>query len=286
VGGTVIDLEDRLFSRKWMKMHDEGKLPRETRILEKPQDNSAQGAITLKVDILDRKWAAANPLEELLPPQRDWYELRIIVWEATEVALKDDSMFGGEGKSDVFCSITPRGSEEYEQQRTDTHFFSTGDAEFNWRMVWPIALPEKSPRLFLQVWDFDLIGANDAIGEAQLNLRALCDKAVKRGGAVKQESTWIPCTHPNYKEVQGRVRITMELLPRAEAIMKPAGKGRGAPNQNPFLPEPVRPNFFDGMGINFNFLNPFFLLRRYRNAVLLCCCCCVVVAVLVLVVMK
>ena len=27
-----------------------------------------------------------------------------------EVALKDDSMFGGEGKSDVFVSITPRGS--------------------------------------------------------------------------------------------------------------------------------------------------------------------------------
>ena len=126
-------------------------LPRETRVLEKNADASPQGAITVKVDILDRKFAIQNPMEEFLPPQKDLYELRVIVWEATEVALKDDSMFGGEGKSDVFCTITPRGGDEYEQQKTDTHFFSTGDAEFNWRMIWPIALPEKSPRLFLQV---------------------------------------------------------------------------------------------------------------------------------------
>ena len=28
--------------------------------------------------------------------------------------------------------------------------FSTGEAEFNWRMIWPIFLPEKVPRLFMQ----------------------------------------------------------------------------------------------------------------------------------------
>ncbi|KAL3916049.1 MAG: hypothetical protein SGPRY_006983 [Prymnesium sp.] len=48
IGGTTIDLEDRLFSRKWLKMHEEAKLPRETRLLAKPADQSPQGAITLK----------------------------------------------------------------------------------------------------------------------------------------------------------------------------------------------------------------------------------------------
>ena len=133
-----------------------------------------------------------------------------------------------------------------------------------------------SLELLPQVWDFDLIGANDAIGEAQLNLKSLCEKAIKRGGSVRQDSVWIPCTHPNYKEVQARVRLTMELVSRADAIMRPAGKGRGAPNMHPFLPDPVRPNFFDGLGINFNFLNPFYLLRKYRAC---CCCCCCCVAV-------
>ena len=183
------------------------------------------------------------------------------------------------GDSDGHCRLLSeryppwQGVEEYEIQKTDVHYFSQGDAEFNWRMTWPMALPEKSPRLFLQVWDHDLIGANDAIGEAQLNLRALCDKAVKRGGAARQEATWIPCTHPNFKEVQARVKITIELLPQAEKIMKPAGKGRSEPNAHPYLPEPVRPNFFDSIGLNLDFLNPFNLLKRYRMYVAACCCC-------------
>lgn len=67
--------------------------------------------------------------------------------------MKDDGLFGGKGTSDVYCTITPRGSgtSDYEMQKTDTHFFSKGDAEFNWRMIWPVFLPENKLRLFLQV---------------------------------------------------------------------------------------------------------------------------------------
>ena len=96
--------------------------------------------------------------------------MRVVVWEAKDVATKDGN------QSDVFITIQPRGEAEYEKQSTDTHWFSTGDAEFNWRMTWPVFLPEKAPRLFMQVWDYDLIGADDAIGEAELNLKALYDK--------------------------------------------------------------------------------------------------------------
>jgi len=99
---------------------------------------------------------------------------------------------------------------------------------------------------------------------------------------VRQDSVWIPCTHPNYKEVQARVRISMELVTRADAIIRPAGKGRGSPNMNPYLPDPVRPNFFDGLGINFNFLNPFYLLKKYRVCCAGCCCCIIAVGVLFL----
>ena len=71
--------------------------------------------------------------------------MRVVVWEAKDVATKDGN------QSDVFITIQPRGEAEYEKQSTDTHWFSTGDAEFNWRMIWPIFLPEKVPRLFMQV---------------------------------------------------------------------------------------------------------------------------------------
>jgi hypothetical protein len=50
-------------------------------------------------------------------------------------------------------------------------------------MTWPVFLPEKAPRLFMQVWDYDLIGADDAIGEAELNLKALYDKVSLLGSA-------------------------------------------------------------------------------------------------------
>eukprot|EP00966_Prymnesium_polylepis_P118742 2744680-Prymnesium_polylepis.1 len=69
----------------------------------------------------------------------------------------------------------------------------------------------------------------------------------------------------------------MELVTRADAIIRPAGKGRGSPNMNPYLPDPVRPNFFDGLGINFNFLNPFYLLKKYRVCCAGCCCCIIAV---------
>lgn len=45
------------------------------------------GFITLKVDILDRKFALANPMEELLPPQKDMFELRVIIWEVRGLAV-------------------------------------------------------------------------------------------------------------------------------------------------------------------------------------------------------
>ena len=104
------------------------------------------------------------------PPPPTQFEMRVVIWEAKDVATKDGN------QSDVFITIQPRGEDDYEKQSTDTHYYSPGDAEFNWRMTWPVFLPEKAPRLFMQVWDYDLIGADDAIGEAELNLKALYDK--------------------------------------------------------------------------------------------------------------
>ena len=188
-----------------------------------------------------------------------------------------ESFFGGGGTSDVFITIKPIGREQYSEQKTDIHHRSPGDAEFNWRMVWPIALPEKAPRLFLQVWDADLLSANDAIGEAQITLKPLCDKALRRGGNLKLENVMVPTTHPNFKGVQGTVRLTIELLPRGEALQRPVGQGREKPNQFPFLPEPIRPSLFDGLGIDLNFLNPFYFFKKYA----VCCCACLVIAVVV-----
>lgn len=51
--------------------------------------------------------------------------------------------------SDIFVVVYPEG---VEPQKTDVHYRSeNGEGMFNWRMVFPITLPFKTPRLKIQV---------------------------------------------------------------------------------------------------------------------------------------
>ena len=106
-------------------------------------------------------------------------------------------------------------------------------------------------------------------------------QALKKRAGQRIERQWVPCTHPNYVGVQARVCISIEVLTHAEALLRPAGKARDAPNENPHLDEPLRPGFFDSLGFNLNLLNPFLMFRKYfvRWCILL-----VVIGVLVLVI--
>ena len=274
LGKTVVDLEDRFFSEMWRTKQQNDELPKETRPLMNPGNLNAQGFLVCKIEILDKKHAVANPMVPIEPPTTDMFELRVIVWDAVDVKARDDSWFGGGGTSDVFIAVTPHGQQPYVMRRTDIHHRSPGDCEFNWRMVWQMALPEKSPRLFMQIWDADILSSNDAIGEAQLTLKPLCEQAVRRGGPVKRDNVLVRTTHPNYVGNQGTVRLTIELVPRYEAMQRPVGQGREKPNQHPFLADPVRPSFFDGLGIDFNLFNPMYFMRKY----FVCCCvCCIIV---------
>ena len=47
-----------------------------------------------------------GPVQALSPPKKEQFELRVIVWEAKDVATKDG------GQSDVFITIQPRGENE------------------------------------------------------------------------------------------------------------------------------------------------------------------------------
>ena len=128
-----------------------------------------------------------------------------------------------------------------------------------------------------QVWDQDVIGADDAIGEAELNLKAMLDKVLKKGQGAKQDGMWVATTHPNFKGVQARIRISIEVCTVAESIIRPAGNRRDAPNENPFLEMPIRPGLFDGLGLSFKFFNPFMMFKKFFMK---CCICCIIVGVI------
>ena len=90
IGGTLIDLEDRLFSPQWQQMQQAKTLPKETRTLTNPGTATAQGSIVLRIEILEDKFAIAHPMLELTPPVKEQFELRLIVWEARDVAITDE----------------------------------------------------------------------------------------------------------------------------------------------------------------------------------------------------
>ena len=70
-------------------------LPKEIRPLNNPGNVNNQGFLTCKVEILERKYAIANPMVPIDPPSYDMFDLRVVVWDAVDVKAKDESFFGG-----------------------------------------------------------------------------------------------------------------------------------------------------------------------------------------------
>ena len=96
------------------------------------------------------------------------------------------------------------------------------------------------PRFKVQLWDKDILTPNDAIGEANLNLKGLFKKAYKSQAKHSIGRQWVRLTHPNFEGDQGQVEMQIDLLTAAEARQFPAGLGRSDPNDHPYLPDPVR----------------------------------------------
>jgi len=274
IGMTKIDLEARYFSDEWRAMKLK---PCEFRTLWNPSSSSPQGQLKLWVDILTPEEAERTPVEDISPPSPLDYELRVIVWETKDVPFKDKNM------SDIFVTGYPEGQHP---QVTDTHWRSeNGIGLFNWRMKFPITVPNTNPRFKIQIWDKDYLSPDDAIAEANLNIRAFFNRAYKKKS--KRESLprqWLTLTHPTSKSSCGSVEVEFELLTLEESSRNPAGFGREEPDK---LPEPKRPE------TSFNIANPFNIgkiaskliwgqNKKKIMVVLGCTCCCIVVVVLLL----
>ncbi|ETO84330.1 hypothetical protein F444_01744 [Phytophthora nicotianae P1976] len=185
IGKTTIDLEDRLFDRRWQAM---GKMyetssrlrlkPLETRTLNIPTSRAPMGTVKLWVDILSPAQAHDYPAIDIsLPPPVDM-EMRVVVWKARNVPSFDTL----EDMNDLFFRCWMEGSD---YQETDIHWRAKkGKGSFNWRMKFPITLGHKQtntkiPYFHIQGWDKDVLSANDAIGEHTLDLGPYFRRAYK-----------------------------------------------------------------------------------------------------------
>lgn len=189
IGQTIIDLEDRWFSKQWSQLglgYQSEKLerlalkPLERRSLWTPLSSSSQGTLGLWLDIVDSTDAKRFPPCNITPPPKEEWELRVIVWKCKEMAAEDVIT----DMNDLFVKCWLDGEEE---QSTDIHWAAKkGGGSFNWRMKFPVKLggagddfPAKRTYLRFQAWDEDLTKWNDCIAEAAIDLRRAFVEAFK-----------------------------------------------------------------------------------------------------------
>ena len=288
IGTTYIDLDDRFFSPEWRSLRVK---PIEYRQIYVPSSTVAQGVIKLWVELHETNKAGISEAYKVAPRPEKEYQMRLVVWDTVDVVNMDI-----EGTSDVYGRAF---FDTKEAKETDTHYrCMNGKASFNYRLLFDIKCPRDFYLFTIQLWDRDLFCSNDMIGEAQLELKALFEDVLESGkqmnlnkkyydsylkdhiGETKikfedEDSFWIPCKgfDKDGKHVeQGKVRVSLTILPKEEAEKQKVGDARSEPNHSPFCPPPKG-------RISFT-LNPFKMLAQLVGPGVLrkiyCLICCAI----------
>jgi hypothetical protein len=259
LGTCQVDLEDRIFDTRWRKWEQS---PVEYRSIVNPI-HGVRGRLEMWIDILPE--GDKTPMTPIFPIERLPYELRAVVWITKDCVIKDTIA----ECNDVFVrGGVMRGNQFLE---TDTHWRCRSDGSFNYRWKYDITLPVEDERNYgedrfkLQIWDRDLIMANDLIGETEidLNLHKMLKKAYKRkepvemrmkisGSGIDTNQIFFDVFHPEViddftgnKISQGKVLMSFEVLPKENADNLKNAVGRLDPNFFPTLPQPVGRFSFD-----------------------------------------
>lgn len=93
----------------------------------------------------------------------------MIVWSVVDMPCNDV-----EDVSDLYvqCMFNE------ETQNTDVHYrSSTGDGNFNWRMVFPVMLPIKNPLITFRTLDKDVVTGDDFLASVSISLQSYLEEA-------------------------------------------------------------------------------------------------------------
>ena len=236
IGTTRIDIEDRHFTPKWRNLKEK---PVETRPIYVKSSRMPQGYLRMWLEVIPER-DVCEPINISPRPPKS-FEARLIIWKCEDVENMDF-----EGVSDLYIRAWVNQSEYRE---TDTHYrCQSGKGSWNWRLKFPLTLPEDYNSVTIQVWDRDIFSRNDFIAEATLPFNELAKTAwmensrQKIYGEDKSEKFWVKCKKRNRRgelEDGGRVMVSFELVPEERYKACPVGEGRSEPNVDPKLPPPV-----------------------------------------------
>ncbi|CAF4941190.1 unnamed protein product, partial [Rotaria sp. Silwood1] len=151
-----------------------------------------QGKLEMWLDFFPMSRPPSSAMIDITPPKPTLYQLRVTVWNTSDVELNDENFLTGEKTSDIYVKAWIIG-ETMDAQQTDIHYRSlTGEGNFNWRFVFDfnyLDIEEKvifeakdsvfqvgnttkkiPPRLIVRVYDADFFSADDFLGECIISL--------------------------------------------------------------------------------------------------------------------
>lgn len=205
-----------------------------------PTSLISQGVLEMRVDVLE--WAQAQMYgpEAMVKPEREWYELRVIVWGTRDIK----SHSGVDKGLNQLVSATANfdASGEDTVRSTDVAYKGEQSETFNWRMKFPVRLPCKVPRIKFSVWNYNYVYSNEVVGDAQKNLDAFFHQAyIERKSRLEGVREVLPLSHPDrpYDDL-GKLTVEFMLVSEDEASRCPVGEGWDEPNQDPVLVKPTR----------------------------------------------
>uniref|UniRef100_A0A3B0NHS6 C2 domain containing protein, putative n=1 Tax=Theileria annulata TaxID=5874 RepID=A0A3B0NHS6_THEAN len=234
-----IDVENRWFSKSWQKMQRDDTVPIERILLYENGHVQGHVNVLLQLDKID-KFHLLKTIN-LNVTQTSTVEIRTVIW-----SIRDAKIPFTETKKEMLdlfvCSRldchTYSGTYSTEQ-KTDIHYnCDSGNASFNWRVVYPeVKTPLGACHLQLSVYDFWKIGSPVFIGDVNLELKSYINTVSTTGNKVKVSGE-LPL-YPNAKSTPtGFIQVTLQVLTQSEANTNNVGLGREEPNRDPYLMQP------------------------------------------------
>ncbi|SBS88629.1 ferlin, putative [Plasmodium malariae] len=201
------------------------------------------GILEMWVEIMDYEQSKKIPIHKMMAPKKMDIEIRIIIWKCIMIANEENinKTFDLTISAELDC-ITYKGKNAL-VQTTDVHYnCKTGNAIFNWRIVYPnISHPLNTCFLQLAAYNNNNVGVSEFLGEVNLELSKYIHKASQISNTFELDAE-LKLRKKNGNEVDtnynGYIQVTVQFVPQTKANIKPVGLGREEPNRNPYLRTP------------------------------------------------